>query len=74
MFDTHTIARTCHFCNTSFLIQDIDSDSAVPPRVIACTQCVKRWREQSFIRDDGGLHTIREEVDDDVEAHDSQLA
>ena len=50
--------RCCHFCYTSFLIQDIDSDGAVPPRVIACTQCGKRWREKSFIRDDGRLHTI----------------
>ena len=58
--------RCCHFCYTSFLIQDIDSDGAVPPRVIACTQCGKRWREKSFIRDDGRLHTILEEVDDDV--------
>ena len=60
------LKRCCHFCYTSFLIQDNIGSGVVPPRVIACTQCGKRWREESFIRDDGRLHTILEEVDDDV--------
>ena len=33
--------RGCHFCYTSFLIiQDINSDSAVPPRVISALASV----------------------------------
>ena len=48
------------------MFKDIDTDGAVPPRVIACTQCGKRWREKLFIQDDGSPHTIVEEVDNDV--------
>ena len=57
--------HSCHFCHTSFLIQDI-GEGAVTPRVIACPKCSKRWRKTQFIRDDGRLHTVLEEVDDDV--------
>ena len=55
----------CHFCHTSFLLRDI-GEGVVTPQVIACPKCSKRWRKTQFIRDDGRLHTIMEEVDDDV--------
>ena len=58
-------AGSCHFCHTSFVVQDI-SEGAVTSRVIACPKCSKRWRKTQFIRDDGRLHTVLEEVDDDV--------
>ena len=56
--------HSCHFCRTSFLIQDI-GEGVITPRVIACPKCGKRWREEQFVGDPL-LQTHVEKVDDDV--------
>ena len=55
--------RICHFCGVLLQIELITTEGYVPPDVIDCPKCGKRWREMLFIQDDGsGLRSV-EEVD-----------
>ena len=57
----------CHFCRVQLQIEHIVKEGAVPPDVIGCPKCGKRWREHMSISDGGRLRKGIEEVNSDVE-------
>ena len=58
--------RDCHFCGVLLQIELITTEDYVPPDVIDCPECGKRWRETLFIQDDGSGRLVVEEVDSRV--------
>lgn len=63
---TPPFRRHCLNGGALFWGRSLITEGVVPPHVIACPQCSRRWRETLHILDDGRMLAILEDVGDDV--------